>query len=95
MLEPLITKECAAELLSVSLRTINNWMSDGTLPPAQYIGRRAYWSPLLFQKWLDMRLGVTPEHAVQPTPHQALANCSALPKRRGRPPRSSRQNMDA
>jgi predicted DNA-binding transcriptional regulator AlpA len=82
-----ITKEQAAEILSVSLRTINNWMSDGTLPPAQYIGRRAYWSPLLFKKWLDSRLGSHSED-MRSLPVASVTESS--PRRRGRPSRSGR-----
>lgn len=47
----LITKEAAAELLSVSKRTIDNWIADGTLPIPTSIGRRVYWHPDAFRLW--------------------------------------------
>ncbi len=43
-----ITKEQAAEILSVSKRTIDNWIADSTLPPPTAIGRRVYWHPTTF-----------------------------------------------
>lgn len=55
-----ITKEKAAEILSVSKRTIDNWISDGTLPEPTNIGRRVYWHPATFFGWLDQRLGIAP-----------------------------------
>jgi excisionase family DNA binding protein len=59
-----ITKENAAEILSVSKRTIDNMLADGTLPRPAYIGRRLYWHPDVFFGWLDGRLGkpVNPDH---------------------------------
>lgn len=53
-----ITKEAAAELLSVSKRTIDNWISDGKLPMPTSIGRRVYWHPDVFRAWEDRMLGV-------------------------------------
>lgn len=70
-----ITKEKAAELLSVSKRTIDHWMANGTLPHPHAIGRRVYWHPEAFYGWLDTRLGKTaPGHEQE-----------ALPRKRGRP----------
>lgn len=56
-----ITKEKAAEILTVSLRTINYWIADGTLPSPVSIGRRVYWHPENFYAWLDRRLGAVSE----------------------------------
>lgn len=53
-----ITKQEAAKILSVSLRTIDNHIADGTLPSPTAIGRRVYWHPATFYAWLDQRLGV-------------------------------------
>ena len=49
--QKLITKEEAAELLSVSKRTINNWIADGTMPKPVTVGRRIYWHPETFGTW--------------------------------------------
>ncbi|WP_365782259.1 helix-turn-helix domain-containing protein [Oryzomicrobium sp.] len=54
----LVTKEAAAELLCVSKRTIDNWISDGTLPMPTNIGRRVYWHPDVFRSWEDGKFGV-------------------------------------
>lgn len=76
-----ITKEKAAEILSVSKRTINNMLADGTLPRPSYIGRRLYWHPAAFFGWLDQRLGHQPYHHIAPP---------ATPRRPGRPRKSGR-----
>lgn len=55
--EKLITKAGAAELMSVSLRTIDNWISNGTLPMPTTIGRRVYWHPADFALWQDQVFG--------------------------------------
>ncbi|BAL23498.1 AlpA family transcriptional regulator [Azoarcus sp. KH32C] len=53
-----ITKEAAAHILSVSKRTIDNWLADGTIVEPSNIGRRVYWHPDIFYAWLNERLGV-------------------------------------
>ncbi|WP_083518450.1 helix-turn-helix domain-containing protein [Dechloromonas denitrificans] len=72
--QKLVTKEAAAELLSVSKRTIDNWIADGTLPPPTSIGRRVYWHPEAFRSWQDNLFGVKQSRQTENT----------LP-RRGRP----------
>lgn len=72
-----ITKEAAADLLSVSKRTINNWIADGTLPAPSTIGRRIYWHPVQFQQWLDAQLSQSAPAAATPP--------NAPPPKRGRP----------
>lgn len=77
-LQPL-TKEEVARILSVSKRTIENWIADGSLIAPTTIGRRVYWHPTAFYEWLNQRF----EHQ--------LAGCrvneppAARPPRRGRP----------
>lgn len=75
-----ITKEDAARILSVSKRTIDNWLADGTIVQPKSIGRRLYWHPDAFYQWLDERLGVTSGRSKDPTTSQSIE-----PKRRGRP----------
>ena len=76
-----ITKEDAATILSVSKRTIDNWLADGTIVEPSNIGRRVYWHPDIFYSWLNERLGVTspPEPVTNDRP------TSPTPKPRGRP----------
>lgn len=77
MAEPFtpITKERAAEICSVSLRTINYWIEAGEIPAPSSIasGRRLYWHPDVFYRWLGRELG---EPAVKP---------AQSPAKRGRP----------
>lgn len=54
-LQPL-TKEAAATILTVSKRTIENWIADGTIPAPTSIGRRVYWHPETFYTWLEQKL---------------------------------------
>ncbi len=75
-----ITKEDAARILSVSKRTIDNWLADGTIVQPKSIGRRLYWHPNAFYAWLDERLGVTSERCQDSTMSMGIE-----PKRRGRP----------
>ena len=52
-----ITKDAAAQLLSVTKRTIENWIAQGILPPPRAIGRRVYWPATQFDAWLAGCLG--------------------------------------
>ena len=72
----LITKEAAAELLTVSKRTIDNWIADGTLPMPTSIGRRVYWHPEAFREWQDKTFGIQP---------RACGSVDTSLSRRGRP----------
>lgn len=71
-----ITKEVAADLLTVSKRTIDNWIADGTLPMPTSIGRRVYWHPDVFREWQDKTFGI---------PATTDDNNVASQPRRGRP----------
>ena len=75
-----ITKEDAAQILSVSKRTIDNWLADGTIVEPKAIGRRLYWHPDIFYAWLNERLGVSSGQSPSVSPPQAVQ-----PKRTGRP----------
>ena len=92
MLSKPLTKEAIADIMSVSVRTIANWMSDGTLPKWHYIGRRVYWHPEQFQRWLDMRLSESEEAATTAPPYaRVLSDAVTAPTpKRGRPRRSGR-----
>lgn len=52
-----ITKEQAAQILAVSVRTIDHHVRDGRMPPPVHLGRRAYWRPDVFYAWLHQALG--------------------------------------
>lgn len=53
----LITRQQAATLLDVSLRTISNHIRAGLLPPPQSLGgRRVYWKSDIFWAAINGRL---------------------------------------
>jgi excisionase family DNA binding protein len=51
-----LTKDDLADVLGVSLRTIENWVNDRTLPAPKKLGNRVYWHPNVFYAWLEHRL---------------------------------------
>ena len=51
-----LTKDDIAEDLGVSVRTIENWVNDRTLPAPKRICNRVYWHPSIFYTWLELRL---------------------------------------
>ena len=51
-----LTKEDVSDVLGVSIRTIENWVNDGTLPGPKHLGNRVYWHPSVFYGWLEQRL---------------------------------------
>ncbi|MFO1291747.1 MAG: helix-turn-helix domain-containing protein [Rubrivivax sp.] len=51
-----MSKNDVADVLGVSLRTIENWVNDRTLPAPTKLGNRCYWHPVAFYAWLDRRL---------------------------------------
>lgn len=51
-----LTKDDIAELLGVSIRTVENWVVERVLPAPTKLGSRVYWHPRAFFDWLDKRL---------------------------------------
>lgn len=51
-----MSKNDVADVLGVSLRTIENWVNDGSLPAPSKLGNRCYWHPTVFYAWLERRL---------------------------------------
>lgn len=79
-----LTKEDLADVLGVSIRTIENWVNEGILPVPTKLGNRVYWHPNTFYAWLDRRLSADPastevaqDSATEPQPARAK------PKARG------------
>lgn len=52
----LITKQQAAQILGVTLRTVNNLVHTEELPQPKKIGRRVYWIKEEFEVFLHARL---------------------------------------
>lgn len=70
-----LSKNDLADVLGVSIRTIENWVNDGTLPGPSKLGNRVYWHPNTFYAWLDRRLSADASAADAPpevAPVQAL-----------------------
>ena len=71
-----LTKQAVADVLGISVRSVENWISDGTLPAPVKLGNRVYWHPDVFFGWLSRRLlepgaeeeVVTSPSALAPTP---------------------------
>lgn len=51
-----LTKDDIADVLGVSLRTIENWVNERTLPAPKKLGNRVYWHPGVFYAWLEHQL---------------------------------------
>jgi len=72
-----VTREEAAEILSVSLSTLDNMIAAGLMPAPTTIGgtRRKYWHPEIFYSWLDKVLRSESEsveaHRAPPQPTTA------------------------
>lgn len=73
-----MSKDDVADVLGVSLRTVENWVNDGTLPAPAKLGNRCYWLPSLFYSWLERRLGGGGEVAADVAP-AAVAPAEAAP----------------
>lgn len=66
-----LSKEDLADLLGVSIRTIENWVNEGILPAPTKLGNRVYWHPNTFYAWLDRRLSADPAAAETTQPSTA------------------------
>ena len=82
-----LTKENVAEVLGISLRTVENWVNDGTLIAPRKLGNRVYWHPSAFYQWLDLTLSASENAvtAVQPCGQQPSQD---VPKTKSKPAKS-------
>ena len=51
-----LSKNDVADVLGVSVRTLENWVNEGNLPAPAKLGNRCYWHPKTFYAWLERRL---------------------------------------
>ncbi len=81
-----ITREQAAEILSVSLSTLDAMIASGVLPPPRPLGdcRKLYWHPDVFYGALHRLLWVDPAPVAAPAPEAAEPTCDS--RRLGRAP---------
>jgi predicted DNA-binding transcriptional regulator AlpA len=60
-----LSKQDVADAIGCSIRTVENLVSSGELPPPVTIGRRVFWHPEIFYAWLDSTLRAPPTTAPQ------------------------------
>lgn len=85
MSHSLITRQQAAALLGVSLRTITNHINTGVLPaPVSLGGRRVYWNAELFWSAINQRLCPLPLVSLSVRGH-----VPQIKRQRGRPRKSA------
>lgn len=58
-----LKKDDLAEVLGISQRTVDNWVTEGVLPAPTKLGNRVYWHPNVFYAWLDLRLAADPDES--------------------------------
>lgn len=51
-----LNKQDVAQILGVSIRTVENFVSRGRMPGPAHIGARVLWHPDVFYAWLDQTL---------------------------------------
>lgn len=86
-----LTKDDIAEVLGLSLRTVENWVNDGTLPSPKKLGNRVYWHPSVFYAWLERRLTAVEaqdELAPQPCPQPLNGGHGHKPKAAAKAPKT-------
>lgn len=98
-----LSRDDVAAVLGVSLRTIDNWVNDGSLPAPAKLGNRSYWHPVAFYRWLDRRLmgeasiieTPTAEPQEQPSGQAEVRAPASVSKGKAEPRRSSVDRMRA
>ena len=51
-----LTKQAVADMLGISVRSVENWVNEAILPAPAKLGNRVYWHPDVFFGWLSQRL---------------------------------------
>lgn len=51
-----LSKQAVADLLDISIRSVENWINEGILPAPAKLGNRVFWHPDAFYGWLSLRL---------------------------------------
>jgi hypothetical protein len=74
-----LTKQAVADILGISVRSVENWINEGILPAPAKLGGRVYWHPDLFYSWMSNRLLEAPTDVVTVTPVSSVKN----PRQRG------------
>lgn len=74
-----MSKEDVADVLGVSVRTVENWVNEGTLPAPTKLGNRVYWHPNAFYAWLDQRLSGEGLRSSEPRANEESTRVTSLP----------------
>lgn len=75
-----LTKQAVADSLGISVRSVENWINEGILPPPTKLGNRVYWHPDVYYGWLSRRLKENPSEPVSaPAAPSAPARREAAP----------------
>ncbi|RDK09136.1 helix-turn-helix transcriptional regulator [Cupriavidus lacunae] len=77
-----MTKEVVAQVLGVSIRTIENLVNAGKMPAPGRIGGRVLWHPDVFYTWLDQELRAPGESDGFPAPVSSGPQLAAPAARR-------------
>jgi len=67
-----LAKQAVADVLGISVRSVENWINDGTLPAPVKLGNRVYWHPDVFFGWLSRRL-------LEPVAEEAVVTSASAP----------------
>lgn len=78
-----MSKEDVADVLGVSVRTVENWVNEGTLPAPTRLGNRVYWHPNAFYAWLDQRLSAEGSRSCEPRVNEESTRVTDMPTRVG------------
>lgn len=73
-----LSKNDVAEILGVTIRTIENHVAAGILPAPAAIGNRRYWHPVVFYRWLEKIL--LAEGLDTPVSEDEIPNAAATPQ---------------
>jgi len=78
-----LTKPAVADILGVSVRTIENWIDERILVAPAKVGGRVFWHPDDFYAWLEQQLrapkDASAETGAGTTPAKSRADKSPLP----------------
>lgn len=77
-----LTKQAVADSLGISIRSVENWINDGTLPAPAKLGNRVYWHPDVYFGWLSRRLQEAQAVESEPAPAELRLVPTPAPSRR-------------
>lgn len=90
-----LSKHDVAEILGVSIRTVENWVAEGVLPAPVKLGNRVYWHPNVLYAWLDWRLsaGAAAGDAAEDAGSQHKSQPESKRRAKQAPARNAQQSL--